>query len=298
MPRRTPHLTTITLCLLLAAALPPAAAAAEAPLRVMVSIPPLAWFVEQVAGDLAEVTVLLGPGSSPHTYEPTPRQMVQLAETELFLTGGVPFERGLRPRIAAMAGGPRLAGPLPDPAAADRDHGHDHADGLDPHRWLSPAGAAAIGDTVAAALLRLRPDQAARITAGRAALQQRIDAVDAEVRRKLAQRRGAAFVVYHPAFGHFAAAYGLQQVAIEDDGHEPGARRLAEVTDLARASGVGAVVVQPQFSRRAAEAVAATIGVPVVELDPLAPVWDLNLLTIATTLAEVAGRPAAAEVRP
>ena len=296
MPRRTMPLTTSALCLLLAAALPAAAAAAGPPLRVMVSIPPLAWFVQQVAGDQAEVTVLLGPGNSPHTYEPTPRQMAQLADAELFLTGGVPFERGLRPRIAAMVGGPHLAGPLPDPGA-DHD-GHGHADGLDPHRWLSPAGAAAIGDTVAAALLRLRPDQAAPIAAGRAALQERIDAVDAEVRGRLAGRRGSSFVVYHPAFGHFAAAYGLRQLAIEDDGHEPGARRLAEVTDLARAAGIGAVVVQPQFSRRAAEAVAASIGVPVVELDPLAPAWDLNLLIIASTLAEVAGRPTAAEVRP
>ena len=296
MPRRTLHLTISAFCLLLAAASPPAAAAAGPPLRVMVSIPPLAWFVQQVAGDQAEVAVLLGPGNSPHTYEPTPRQMAQLAGAELFLTGGVPFERGLRPRIEAMNGGPRLAGPLPDPAA---DHGgHDHADGLDPHRWLSPAGAAAIGDTVAAALLRLRPDLAAHIAAGRAALQERIDAVDAEVRGRLVGRRGSFFVVYHPAFGHFAAAYGLRQLAIEDDGHEPGARRLAEVTELARAAGIGAVVVQPQFSRRAAEAVAASIGVPVVELDPLAPAWDLNLLTIASTLAEVAGRPTAAEVRP
>lgn len=297
MPRRTPHLTVSAVCLLLAASLPTAGIGAEAPLRVMVSIPPLAWFVQQVAGDLAEVTVLLGPGSSPHTYEPTPRQMVQLADAELFLTGGVPFERGLRPRIAAMGAGPRLAGPLPDPVADD-GHGHDHADGLDPHRWLAPAGAAAIGDTVATVLLRLRPDQAARITAGRAALQERIDAVDLEVRRRLTDRRGATFIVYHPAFGHFAAAYSLEQVAIEDQGHEPGARHLAEVTDLARDRGVGAVVVQPQFSRRAAEAVAASIGVPVVELDPLAPVWDLNMVIIASTLAEVAGRPAAAEVRP
>ena len=151
---------------------------------------------------------------------------------------------------------------------------------------------------MAAVLLRLRPEQAGRIAAGRAALQVRIDDADAEVRRRLADRRGATFLVYHPAFGHFAAAYGLEQLAIEDDGHEPGARRLAEVTELARARGVGAVVVQPQFSRRAAEAVAASIGVPVVELDPLAPAWDLNLTTIASTLAEVAGRPAAAEVRP
>lgn len=289
IPRPQSAAAMLGLGLVLAAA--GARAAADRPLQVTVSIPPLAWFVEQVAGDLAEVTVLVGPGDSPHTYEPTPRQMARLAGSQLFLAAGVPFERGLRPRIAAMPGGPRLAGPLADGPDHGHDHSHDHADGLDPHTWLSPAGAGAIGDTLVAALGRLLPDHAERLAAGRAALQERIDRADAEARAALGGRSGGVFLVFHPAFGHFAAAYGLQQLAIEDQGHEPGARRLAEVTNLARAAGVGAVVVQPQFSRRAAEAVAASLGVPVVVLDPLAQDWDTNVAHIARTLAGVLGRP-------
>jgi len=294
-PRLAPRILAalVLSALALPAAAPAAAAAADAPLRVVVSIPPLAWFARGVAGDLAEVTVLLGPGDSPHTFEPTPRQMAALAGADLFLAAGVPFELALRPRVAALAAGPRIAGPL---AAGDHDRGH--GDGLDPHTWLDPAGAAAIADTAAAALARLRPAEAARFAAGRAAVRARIDAVDRQVRTILAGREGGTFVVFHPAFGHFAAAYGLEQVAIQDRGHEPGARRLAEVTDLARARGVGAVIVQPQFSQRAAEAVAASIGVPVVELDPLAADWDANMLHLATVLAGVLGRPGGGEARP
>jgi zinc transport system substrate-binding protein len=244
--------------------------------------------------------VLLGPGDSPHTYEPTPRQIAGLADADLFLAAGVPFERGLRPRVAALPGGPRVAGPLADAHDHGHDHGHDHDhdDGLDPHAWLSPAGAAAIGDTVAAALLRLLPGQADAVAAGRARLQARIDAADAAARAARADRRGGVFVVVHPAFGHFAAAYGLQQLAIEAGGHEPGARRLAEVTTVARDRGVGAVVVQPQFSRRAAEAVAASLGVPVLVLDPLAPDWDANYVHIARSLAGVLGRADPPGARP
>ncbi len=293
-PRLAPR--ALAALVLLAPALPapaPAATAADAPVRVVVSIPPLAWFVHGVAGDLAEVSVLLAPGDSPHTFEPTPRQMAALAGADLFLTAGVPFELVLRSRVDALAGGPRIAGPLAD---AEQDHGH--AAELDPHTWLDPAGAAAIADTAAAALTRLRPAEAARFAAGRAAVLARIAAVDRQVRTILQGHEGGTFVVFHPAFGHFAATYGLEQVAIQDHGHEPGARRLAEVTDLARARGVGAVIVEPQFSRRAAEAVAASIGVPVVALDPLAADWDANLVHVATVLAGVLGRPGGGEARP
>ena len=268
--------------LLLPAALLLCTTASAAPLRVVVSIPPQIWFVERLAGDLAEVTVLLAAGDSPATYEPTPRRMAVLEGADLFLAAGVPFERGLVPRIAGLSRPPLVAGPEPVT-------GSHHAADLDPHTWLSPAGAAALADTVAAALVRLRPDAAAAIAARRSDLEPVIAAVDERVRSLLDGREGGVFVVFHPAFGHFAAAYGLVQVAIEDHGHEPGARHLAEVTTLAREQGVGAVVIQTGFSRRAAAAVAASLGVPVVELDPLAEQWDANLVHIAETLAGVLG---------
>lgn len=284
--RPTPRPLSLLLQVALLCGLAGAAAAAPA-VRVVVSIPPQAWFVEHVAGDLAEVAVLLAPGDSPATYEPTPKRMAVLEGADLFLAAGVPFERGLRPRVAGLSDPPLIAGPE---AAA----GHDHDHGLDPHTWLSPTGAGALADTVAAALARLRPDAKARIAARRAALDTVIAAADIHVRGILDGHAGATFVVFHPAFGHFAAAYGLVQVAIEDDGHEPGARHLAEVTTLARETGAGAVVVQTGFSRRAAEAVAASLEVPVIELDPLARDWDGNLVRIAETLAGVLGSGEAA----
>ena len=69
-------------------------------------------------------------------------------------------------------------------------------------------------------------------------------------------------------------------------GHEPGPRHLAEVIEKARASGAQSVVVQPQFSRKSAETVAAAIGAEVVVLDPLAAEYEINLLHLARTLAD------------
>jgi zinc transport system substrate-binding protein len=278
-----------TLCAVLALLVVLPAAAAAGPVRVAVSIPPLAWFVQQVAGGAAEADILLRPGDSPHTWEPTPQAVARLAEADVFLCAGLGFERGLRERVAAMPGRRRIAGPLA-PGGAHDGHGHDHGHhhhhepgGLeaDPHTWLGPDGAAAFVDTVAAVLGAGGID----VTAGRNRALALIAAADSTAASLLAGCRGRAFLVFHPAYGHFAARYGLVQIALEDEGREPGPRRMAEITDLARERGVGAVVVQPQMSRRAAETVAGALGVPVLVLDPLAPDWDANYVRIARALA-------------
>jgi zinc transport system substrate-binding protein len=251
-------------------------------LQVAVSILPQAWFVEQIGGSLVEVIVLVGPGHSPATYEPTARQMTRLQNADLLLTAAVPFERGLIPRLAAMSQAPPVVGPRPSTSA-----GHHHHDGLDPHTWLDPEQAAAMADTICRHLSRLASDHAGEFSTRRDTLQARLAALRTEVRTLLTPFAGREFFVFHPAFGHFARAFGLVQIAIEADGHEPGARQLAEVIERARNAQAGAVIVQPQFSRNSAEAVAEAIPTRIVVLDPLAADYPDNLRHIARTMVEV-----------
>jgi zinc transport system substrate-binding protein len=250
------------------------------PLQVTVSILPQVWFVEGIGGDLVEVSVLVGPGHSPATYEPTPKQMAGLEQADLFLAAGVPFEYGLVPRILALPRAPVVAGPQSGP----HDHGHHHD--TDPHTWLDPVQAMAMADTISSRLQILSPENAAHFESRRQELRQRLAALDTQVREILFPYRGRSFIVFHPAFGHFAAAYGLVQVPVEVGGHEPGPRHLAEVIDRAKLSGARSVIVQPQFSRKSAATVAAAIGAEIVVLDPLAPDYAENLLHFARTLAK------------
>lgn len=90
----------LSLLLLLVLALPLPTRAA--PLRVLVSIPPAAWFVRQVAGDAAEVEVMVPPGASPHVYEPKPGQMTKVAGADLYLAVGVEFEDVWLPRFTGV----------------------------------------------------------------------------------------------------------------------------------------------------------------------------------------------------
>ncbi len=264
-------------------------AGAESPLPVFVSILPQAGFVAEIGGPQVNVEVLVGPGHSPAIYEPTPRQMAALSTASVFFCAGVPFERGLVPKVAGLPAAPAIAGPRPKTQTAtgttQRPHDHHHADDLDPHSWLDPLQAAAMADTSCARLSQLRPEAAAGFATRRDLLKKRLLELDLEIRQILAPFAGAEFFVFHPAYGHFARRYGLVQVAVEAGGHEPGARQLVAVIDRAKAAGARVIVVQPQFSRRSAQTVAQATGAEILVLDPLAKDYEANLRHIAAALA-------------
>jgi zinc transport system substrate-binding protein len=97
--------------------------------------------------------------------------------------------------------------------------------------------------------------------------------------------------VFHPAYGYFTDAYGLEQIAIEENGAAPGLRHLAEVIDRARKQGTKTVFIQPQVSASYAETVAKAIGAKMVTMDPLAEDYIENLRAMARKIASGLGEP-------
>jgi zinc transport system substrate-binding protein len=155
----------------------------------------------------------------------------------------MPYERAWLPRLRAASPDMRVvnaratldgrptAGPDAD---GGHEHGHRHAHDEDPHVWTSPAAVRAMIGPLADALAAADPDHAADYRANATALGAELAALDTEVRTALAPLRSRRFVVFHPAWGQFAADYGLEQIAVEQDGKEPTARALA-ARDLVRA---------------------------------------------------------------
>jgi zinc transport system substrate-binding protein len=300
--KRTPRRPWRALLPLLAGALPgpawaaPAAAAQSGSLRAFVSILPQKDFVERVAGARVEVSVLVGPGQSPATYEPTPGQIARLASARVYFRIGVPFEAAWLGRIRAA--GPALE--IVDTAAEIRRRAVDQvtaggapAEGgpEDPHVWTDPALVKTMARAIRDALARLDPTHADEYARNEVAFEADLDALDAEIRRRLSAARGRAFLAFHPSWGYFADAYGLRQIPIESGGKEPGPRTLAAVVERAKALGVRVVFVQEQFSRRTAEAIAQEIGARVVVVDPLAGDYLSNLRSVAESFASALGAP-------
>jgi zinc transport system substrate-binding protein len=258
-------------------------------LPVAVTVPPQAWLVRQIGGERVDVEVLLPPGASEHTYEPTPQQAARLARSRLIVrvgAPGLPFEGRL---VAAI---PRADGPRPEVVDMSRSAEVVSEPGArvsDPHLWLSPATMRRLAAETAAALSRLdaagAPSYERRLRVVRA----EIDGVAAAARADLADRSGRRLYVDHPAWTHLLHDYGIEQVAIERDGKEPSARQLVVLADGARRDGVRMLFVQPGRSARGARALAQEIGARTVDVDPLAEDWPRNLRRTTRLFREALG---------
>jgi zinc transport system substrate-binding protein len=284
---------------------PAASAPTAGALRVLVSILPQAYFVERIGADRVQVDVLVGPGQSPATYAPTPRQVGDLERADVYFAIGVPFERRL---LAKLTGGLRDLNVVETQAgiplramktAHTHQHDHDHAVGedahaaeaeepagtKDPHIWLDPRLVKLMATTICEELCRLDPSSADTFRANLAAFHGELDAVDARIRALLAPLKGREFLVFHPAYGYFGDSYGLEQVAVEIEGKEASPRQLTMLIEKAKAAGARVIFVQPQFSMSSAEALAREIGGAVIPLDPLARDYLGNLEVMAEKLA-------------
>ncbi len=171
------------------------------------------------------------------------------------------------------------------------DHGHHHHDelGLDPHVWLTPANGKIIATNIYNALVAVSPENEAVFTANFEELVAEIEALDARITDTLSGLTRRNFMVYHPAWGYFAEAYGLTQLPIKVGGMDPSARGLAALIDQALEEEISVVFVQPQFSEANARAIAQEIGGGVVKVDPLAFDWLTNLETVAEAFATALG---------
>jgi zinc transport system substrate-binding protein len=265
--------------------------------KVFVSILPAAFFVERVGGPDVDVSVLVGPGQDPHTFEPTPRLMAKLAEARVLFKIGFPFEEALIKKMGSTFKNVEVVdlqqGIKLRPIAEEQEHGHgerekhghSHEAGeMDQHTWLDPQLAKMQAQTIANTLIRIDPSHQAQYERNAKAFQADLDAVHEQLTKALAPVKGKSFFVFHPAYGYFGDAYGLKQIAIQLGGKEPTARQLAKLIQLAKEEGVRVLFVQPQFSKKSAEALAKAIGGAVIPLDDLAPDYLRNLQDMAVKL--------------
>lgn len=276
---------------------------------VFASILPQAYFLERIGGSHVDVEVLIGAGQSPHSYEPTPKQMAKLATAKAFFSIGVPVEKGVLRKIRQSH--KQLIIVETQQGITYRylaGHGHEHGEGdgkndrtggneihspakagkktPDPHIWMAPKLVKIQARNIYEALNRLDPAHKQEYATNLYAFDADLDRVDARISHALAPLKGRKMYVFHPSFGYFADAYGLIQVPIEIEGKEPGARQLTKFIDRAKKDGVKVMFVQPQFSARSAEAVAKAIGGVVVPIDPLARDYLANLDRIAAAVEQ------------
>lgn len=240
---------------------------------VAVSIPPQKFLVQEIGGGSWTCHVVIDKGQDPHLFEPTPRQLVALRTCEVYFKIGLPFETVLVDKLAKTNPGLRVVGVTNAVGHAHgvmvhEDTGSDHEG--DPHIWMSPDELVMLSATIANEFVSLDPDHAAAYLQRQAAFAEKMVALKLSLSERLRQAGVKTILVYHPAWGHFAEAFGLEQVAIEAHGQTPGARHLDAVSERVKQQGLKVMLVQSETERRRIAAFAAKLGLRIAIVYPLA----------------------------
>ncbi len=256
---------------------------------ITVSILPQKYLVERITGDKFRINVLVPPGASAETYEPTPMQVRDLAGSVIyFRIGYMEFERTLvrnlqsqNPEVKFVntADGTNLI------AADIVDHGdHVHHYGVDPHIWLSIPDVMIQAGNMLEAVLDADPENQDLYMNNFSDFMEELVSLHHELTEKFRDLKGRTFLIFHPALGYFARDYGLTQISIEQEGKNPTAANMRQIIDIARETGINDVFIQMEFERENAKTVARELGGEVIEIDPLSENWMDNMTEIAEKL--------------
>lgn len=263
---------------------------------ITVSVLPQQYFVERLVGDHFDVNVMVQPGESPESYEPSPQQMRALSNSTAYISIGVPFENAWLEKMTAdnqnivvvdsSVGITKL--PL-----MGHDHDDDEGEGheeeelgeLDPHIWTSPRLVKIQAQNITQALITIDPENENEYEKNLEVFIKDIETLDERLTSMFSDVEQKKFMIFHPSMGYFAEDYGLTQIPIEIGGTEPSAQELAQFIKMAVEEDVHVIFVQPEFSKRSAETIAKEINGQVVELNILSLDWLNNLQTIGQTIA-------------
>lgn len=266
---------------------------------VTVTIEPQRFFAEKIAGDKFAIHCVVPSGQSPETYDPTPRQMVQIGQSEAYLQiGYIGFEQVWMQKIREnnpdlkifdVSQGMQFVKETEEEEHRHEGHGdghHHHAGGIDPHIWSSIEGAKVIAWNTLNAFIELDKENTEYYWKNYNDLLADIDKTEAEIKRLLDPLTDRTFIIYHPALTYFADEFNLVQLCIEMDGKEPSPAQLKQLVMTAKEHHTKVVFIQQEFDQKNAELIAKETGCRLVKINPLDYHWNTELIHIAKALAD------------
>ncbi|MFL7813751.1 MAG: metal ABC transporter substrate-binding protein [Anaerolineales bacterium] len=235
--------------------------------------------VKRIAGDAADVTVLLEPGQNPHAYQPSPQDMVLVSSADILFSNGFGLEEFLDELIGAADSPGALIevsqgiDPLVITARGHEEVDQDHAQGsIDPHVWFDPNNLMVWTENIADALVNIDPDNTDLYRANAAQYRLELETLDSWIRDQVAAipPQNRELVTDHMSFGYFAEEYGFQQIGAvipaATTEAETSGKQLAELMDTIKQQDVKAIFVSADIDPSMAEMLAKDTGIPLIPL--------------------------------
>ncbi|WP_431800559.1 metal ABC transporter solute-binding protein, Zn/Mn family [Halobacillus andaensis] len=278
-------------------------------LTINTTVYPLQYFTERIAGDAAEVETILPPGSDAHNYEPSTKEMVELAEADAFIYNGAGLETYAEKisnsiesedvEIVEAASGIDLS-PGSHGHSEEEDHeedehsdheheneehseeeeahqegdGHNHGE-EDPHIWLDPVRSVQISENIKNKLIELQPKSEEQFEENFNELKTELEALDQDFHEQVEEQEKKEIIVSHSAYGYWEEAYGIEQIAVSglSPSNEPSQKDLERIVATAEEHEINHVLFEQNITPKVSEVVQNEIGAEALR------VHNLSVLT-------------------
>ena len=252
---------------------------------IAVSILPQRYFVEQIAGQEFDIHVMIPPGASPATFDPSPKNLTRIADAKAyFKIGHIEFEKGWDEKMKSISK-ELIFYDLSEGIAliSGSDHG-DHHHGIDPHVWMSVKNVKQIATNILNALQELNPSKQEAYDENYLQFIHDLDSLDQWISEQLSSREHDMFLIFHPALTYYARDYGLEQESLEFEGKQPTPKHFKKITEKAKQHGIRYVFIQKQFDIENAQILANQINANIIEIDPLNEHWKDEIISVTKKL--------------
>ena len=262
----------------------------HANINAIVSVLPEQTFLQAIGGNKVNITLMVKPGNSPHTYEPKPSQMQAISSANIYFAIGVEFEKAWLDRFQNQNRNMKVIDISNGIEKIDiKGHSHDqhkeHNDeGKDPHIWTSPKNVKIIAQNIYNELVKLDNSNKKYYQQNLEKFLVHVNNTDKQIRQTV--QKNQKFMVFHPAWGYFAKEYNLIQIPIEIEGKSPKPRELKHLIEEAKEEHVKVIFTSPEFSDAIAKQIANELKIPVIKVSPLSPNWSQNLINLAKYISE------------
>lgn len=268
-------------------------------LDVITTLYPLAFFANEIGGEYINATSILPSGSDAHTYEPTSKTMIEIAEADLFIYNEQTSESYAENIEASLSGesvtfleaaeGIELITYLHDHEDEhddEDDHAEDehededeHSDDdahddeeaggdVDGHVWLSPTSSIELSENIMTALIELAPEHEAAFREGFAALKVRLEALNQDFHDTIDGLDDKTILVTHAAYNYWARDFGIEQIAVSglSPSNEPSQRQLIEILDLVENQNLNYILFEQNITSQVSEVITEEANLEVRQL--------------------------------
>jgi zinc transport system substrate-binding protein len=236
-------------------------------ISVVVSFYPLAFFTQQIGGDVVDVHTLVSPGIEPHDFEPTPQDIVRIQKAKLLVYNGAGLETWV-PRITVELPVDKIVNTSTDIELIQTSK---QPTSYDPHVWLNPHLATQQVDAITAGLVKVDPDHKETYQKNATFLKTKLGNLDGQFHQGLEHCQLRTIVTSHDAFEYLAQEYHLNVTSIAglSPDEEPTPQKLAEISKLVKAQLIKYIFFETLVSPKLAQTVAQETGAQTISFNPL-----------------------------